>query len=70
LCAGPALTCGDTYIVSPTYPAVLNGSLTGISGAACVACAVNNTANVLDASTSNYADIILTAGILSSGLFQ
>jgi hypothetical protein len=67
LCAGPALTCGDTYIVSPTYPAVLNGSLTGISGAACVACAVNNTANVLDASTSNYADIILTAGILSSG---
>jgi hypothetical protein len=36
----PALTCGDTYIVSPTYPAVLNGSLTGISGAACVACAV------------------------------
>ncbi|WP_455421166.1 Ig-like domain-containing protein [Flectobacillus roseus] len=67
LCAGPALTCDDTYIVSPTYPAVLNGSLTGISGAACVACAVNNTANVLDASTSNYADIILTAGILSSG---
>ncbi|MDI9865666.1 hypothetical protein QM480_15080 [Flectobacillus sp. DC10W] len=67
LCAGPALACGDTYIVSPTYPAVLNGSLTGISGAACVACAVNNTQNVVDASTTNYADIILTAGVLSTG---
>ncbi|MDI9875719.1 beta strand repeat-containing protein [Flectobacillus rivi] len=67
LCAGPALTCGDTYIVSPTYPAVLNGSLTGISGAACVACAVNNSQNVVDASTSNYADIVLTAGVLSTG---
>jgi hypothetical protein len=65
-CAGPALSCTDTYLVSPSFPAVLNGSLTGI-GVACVGCSINNSQNVVDASTSNYADIVLTAGLLSSG---
>jgi hypothetical protein len=66
-CAGPALSCTDTYLVSPSFPAVLNGSLTGIGGVACVGCSINNSQNVVDASTSNYADIVLTAGLLSSG---
>jgi hypothetical protein len=54
-------------LVSPSFPAVLNGSLTGIGGVVCVGCAINNSQNVVDASTSNYADIVLTAGLLSSG---
>ncbi|MDI9880639.1 hypothetical protein [Flectobacillus longus] len=66
-CAGPALSCTDTYLVSPSFPAVLNGSLTGISGAVCAGCAINNSQNVVDANTTNYADIVLTAGLLSSG---
>ena len=67
-CAGPALNCTTTSnIVSPTYPAIINGSRTGIGGVACVGCAINNPNNVVDANTSNFATIVLTAGLLSNG---
>ncbi|MES2517960.1 MAG: hypothetical protein V4585_07625, partial [Bacteroidota bacterium] len=67
-CAGPALACSTTtYLVTPTYPAVVDGTLTGISGAACVGCSVSNTNNVVDSDTSNSASIVLTVGVLSSG---
>jgi hypothetical protein len=67
-CAGPPLACStNTYLVTPAYPAVIDGTLTGITGAACVGCSVSNTNNVVDVSTSNFADIVLTLGVLNSG---
>ncbi len=67
-CAGPALSCStNTYLVNPAYPAIIDGTLTGINGAVCVGCSVSNTNNVVDNNTTNFADIVLTAGVLSSG---
>ena len=67
-CVGPTLSCStNTYLINPTYPAVIDGTLTGISGAICAGCSVSNTNNVVDNNLSNYADIVLTAGVLSSG---
>ena len=67
-CAGPALSCStNTYLLNPTYPAIIDGALTGINGAVCVGCSIINTNNVVDNSTINYADIVLTVGVLSSG---
>ena len=67
-CVGPPISCStNTYLVNPAYPAIVDGKLTGITGAACVGCSISNTNNLVDSNTSNYADIILTAGVLSSG---
>ncbi len=68
LCAGPTPDCSTiTSLINPTYPAVLNNTLTGVSGVACAFCAVNNTPNVVDADLTNYASIVLTADVLSNG---
>ncbi|MCA0234719.1 MAG: hypothetical protein LCH91_29985 [Bacteroidetes bacterium] len=67
-CAGPALSCTTiTDFVQPTYPAVISGSRTGVSGVACLLCAVNDATNVVDNSSANFAEIILTAGVLANG---
>ncbi|MEO7310535.1 MAG: Ig-like domain-containing protein [Chitinophagaceae bacterium] len=67
-CPGPPLVCGATsYLTSPTYPLFIDAKLTGFNGAACVACALNNTQNLIDADTSNYAIIDLVAGVLATG---
>ncbi|MES2776092.1 MAG: Ig-like domain-containing protein [Bacteroidota bacterium] len=66
-CPGPPLTCatGTTYLTSPTYPLIIDGKLTGMEGAACV-CTLNNTQRLIDADTTNYAEIDLEAGVISS----
>ena len=67
-CTGPPLSCStNTYLVNPTYPAVIDGTLTGINGAVCAGCSVSNANNVVDNNITNYADIVLTAGVISSG---
>lgn len=67
-CSGPDLDCNaETTIKEPEFPVVLNMNNTGISGAVCALCAVNNAQNLLDDDNSNYANINLTAGALVSG---
>lgn len=67
-CAGPALVCNTpTNMTAPTYPVYISGSNTGISGAVCAGCLVSNTGNLLDAATTNFASISLTAGVAVSG---
>ncbi|MCW2121135.1 hypothetical protein M2326_003465, partial [Flavobacterium sp. 7A] len=67
LCA-PIVECGKSYdLTNPAFPVVVNGDNSGIDGVACVGCAVNNTDNLLTPSTSDFAQINLTAGVLASG---
>ncbi|WP_418264116.1 DUF7507 domain-containing protein [Flavobacterium faecale] len=64
----PVVECNKTYDwTNPAFPVVVNGDNTGVDGVACVACAVNDTDNLLTASTTDFAQISLTAGVLASG---
>ena len=60
--------CNQTYaLTNPTFPVTIDGDKSGISGVACVACAVSNPGNVLTASISDYATISITAGVAAAG---
>jgi hypothetical protein len=63
-CAGPALPCNtQTAISAPTYPVYVDGTKTGTDGIACLLCSTTGTDNLIDANTSNYANIDLTASV-------
>jgi hypothetical protein len=67
-CAGPALSCATTtQLIEPDYPVIINGVNTGINGLACVGCSVNNSQNVVDNNTTNFASIVMTASVAASG---
>ena len=67
-CAGPPLECNEiTPIYTPLYPVFIDGAHTGFTGAACVSCNVVNAGNVIDNNLSNWADIIVAAGVSSTG---
>ncbi|MFT7335609.1 MAG: gliding motility-associated-like protein/uncharacterized repeat protein (TIGR01451 family) [Porticoccaceae bacterium] len=60
--------CDKTYILTnPNFPVTIDGSNTGLDGLACLACAVNDANNVLTADSTDFAQIILTAGVVASG---
>src|SRR5665648_448253 len=62
-CEGPSLACNtSTNMSEPTYPVSIEGAHTGITGSVCASCFVLNANNVIDANTTNYAEIVLTAG--------
>ncbi|WPR72037.1 gliding motility-associated C-terminal domain-containing protein [Flavobacterium sp. NG2] len=64
----PIVECNKTYDWStPDFPVTINGDNTGIDGVACVACAINNTNNLLTADTTDFANISIVAGVLGSG---
>ena len=68
MCAGPALPCNTlSALTSPTYPVLIDGEHTGLSGGACVGCNVIETGNVIDDDAATYGQIIITAGALGSG---
>ena len=69
-----ALACGTTPLTTAyssgvtVSTATVGGDVrTGIYGAACVGCGVTNTANVVDASLTNAAQVYVVAGILAGG---
>jgi hypothetical protein len=65
-CVGPVLPCNEPVALTvPEYPVYVNGAQTGIYGGVCVGCSINNTNNLLDSDTSNYASIVL---LLNSGI--
>ncbi|GAB3780529.1 hypothetical protein GCM10028818_32910 [Spirosoma horti] len=76
-CAGPSVACSDntipqntlTPLVAPVSPVYVDGNNTGFPGAACVACAINNSANVIDTDLTNFATVVLTAGVSTSATF-
>ncbi|RTY88865.1 gliding motility-associated C-terminal domain-containing protein [Flavobacterium sp. RSP15] len=63
----PTVACDTTYVwTNPDFPVIIDGDNTGIDGVACVACAVNNTNNVLTPDSTDFAEIRVTAGVISS----
>lgn len=67
-CAGPALDCNtSTSVVSPIYPVVVNANRTGIDGLACVGCSIDNTERVINANSTDFASVVLVAGVGISG---
>ncbi|MFA9187263.1 beta strand repeat-containing protein, partial [Flavobacterium magnesitis] len=64
----PIVECNENYVWSnPAFPVTINNDNTGIDGVACVACAVNNTNNLLTADQTDFANITVIAGVLGSG---
>ncbi|GGA79665.1 hypothetical protein GCM10008015_20460 [Flavobacterium palustre] len=64
----PVVACNQNYLwTNPAFPVTINGDNTGIDGVACVACAVNDTDNLLTADETDFANITLIAGVVGSG---
>jgi uncharacterized repeat protein (TIGR01451 family) len=62
------VACNQTYpLTNPTFPVAIDGARSGIDGLACVACAINDINEVLTASTTDSATIIITAGVAETG---
>ncbi|MDI6046131.1 DUF7507 domain-containing protein [Flavobacterium yafengii] len=60
------LECNKTYaLTNPIFPVIIDSGKTGVDGLACVACAVNNTSNVLTANTTDFASVLVTAGVIA-----
>ncbi|MBL7817615.1 MAG: hypothetical protein JNL70_21595 [Saprospiraceae bacterium] len=67
-CAAPPLVCNTpTNVTLPTYPLSINNILTGTEGIACIGCNVNNSNNVINSNVSDYAEIVLLAGVGTTG---
>lgn len=57
-----------SWVEGPTnFPVIIDGANTGINGAACVGCSVNDSYNVINGSASDYATIVLLASLASTG---
>ncbi|PQJ72359.1 T9SS type A sorting domain-containing protein [Polaribacter butkevichii] len=58
------LACNTTYALnSPAFSTYVDFQQTGVSGLACVGCAVSNSENVLSSDDTDYATINVTAGV-------
>lgn len=67
-CAGPSLACNvQTRMNNPTFPTLIGASNTGLSGGVCVGCSVNNTENAVSSSATDFATIVLTAALGTTG---
>ena len=67
-CAGPELVCNtQTPMTAPTYPVYVNNVNSGINGAVCALCEVINQDNLVDADLTNYAQVNIAVGALSTG---
>jgi hypothetical protein len=58
-----------TMFNNPVYPVFVDGKHTAVDGLLCVACSINNSQNAVDSDPSNYAGIVLTAGVATSAEF-
>jgi uncharacterized repeat protein (TIGR01451 family) len=64
----PVVECNKNYLwTNPDFPVTIDGEKSGIDGVACVSCAVTDTANLLTASKTDFANITLIAGVIGSG---
>ena len=61
------LECNKEYNLSnPEFPVTINGQQTGISGVACIGCSINNIDNVITSSITDFAEIEVLTGALST----
>ncbi|QRR03911.1 T9SS type A sorting domain-containing protein [Dyadobacter sandarakinus] len=68
LCNLNPITCGTIRtLVSPNQPVVVESSRTGLQGAVCALCAVQNAGNVVTADPTDFARIAVAAGVLNTG---
>ncbi|MDQ6479000.1 Ig-like domain-containing protein [Dyadobacter sp. LHD-138] len=66
LCQG-TIACNNSYFLTqPSFPVVINAPRTGISGVACVGCAVQDPWNVISSSNADFSRITLTANVGAS----
>ncbi len=67
-CPGDPLPCNTpTAMAAPSHPVFINSLNTGIESLACIGCSVNNTENLINADSTTYATIELTAGVIAEG---
>jgi hypothetical protein len=67
-CPGVPLPCNENAtITNPDHPVYIDGALTGITGTACANCDVRNTGNLIDSDPDDAAQIILVAGVGTTG---
>lgn len=64
--AGSELSCNEVLSASSTYCGMIDYVRTGISGAACALCTIDNLGNLLDDNTTNAATLTLTVGALTN----
>ena len=76
-CDGPSFACSDptlpnntiTPLINPTFPVYVDGANTQIDAVACAACSINNSENVIDNNTTNFATVVLTVGLATNASF-
>ncbi|MDO5510213.1 MAG: hypothetical protein Q4F57_05920 [Weeksellaceae bacterium] len=69
-CDMPELECNEyTTLATPQFPVFVNSRNTGVNSAACAACSLTNTQNVLDGNPNTYASLQLSGGLAASGTF-
>jgi len=62
------IECDSTYFLNqPNFPVVINGFNSGIKGAVCALCSIQNEQNVISPSATDYAEIVLSVGTLAYG---
>lgn len=67
-CAGPSLACNtQTQMNNPTFPTIIDGTNTGLTGGVCVGCSVNDAENAVSSSSTDFATIVLTAALGTTG---
>ncbi len=67
-CEGPDLPCNMlTEVSTPEYPVYINSANSGLSGAVCAGCTIIGPGNLIDGDTSNYAEVVITAGVATTG---
>ncbi len=52
---------------NPTFPTIIGASNTGLSGGVCVGCSVNDAENAVSSSSTDFATIVLTAALGTTG---
>ena len=61
------IVCNETYYLNaPDFSTFVDFTQTGVSGLACVGCEVSNSSAVISNSNSDYAEIDITAGVLTT----
>jgi hypothetical protein len=67
-CEGDDPGCNvNTILTQPDYPVLIDMNQTGLTGAACGGCNIYDPGNVIDASSSTYSLITITAGVATVG---
>lgn len=67
-CPGPALACNSpSRLTSPNFPLTIRHERTGLGGAVCIGCSLENTDRIINSTTSDFATLTLMAGVLANG---